>query len=962
MNFEEELTTQYSGIIAGETPGVQSVKSIGEEETRLKRLESDTAADSEWRASGNPAPYNYREAYAAGDTDLKTQPLPNKHFEKGAVNVAGYDLSTGEKYQQRVRIDDDGVIEIGAKRLAASQTRPGQDPPAEDVGALAHIAYGYVRDNKNYEEFDKAVPAQWSEKQRKMAWRAATDTSNQRRLEKHIENNMMTGEVKPAARAYEETIADAGFSASGRQIYKSFRGKEFQGSDIEASHWLASHLRDLDFNTVMQAAIVTRIKGADDKTLKAYGAALAQWDETEMERSVVAQLGNAGRMVLDPMNLAGAGIGKLTVVMAGRVAVKELLKRMAVGAVGGAIGGAVGEVARSQVTGSEVDTGKAAIAAGAGAAAGGVLSGAVPEALAAGGKMIGKGLDNLAKAKPSPMAGTPAAQIGSINPELKATLAAEQPTYDPATGFYSPALRAAEAIQQEKMTPAQAIASIKSTADVRQEELDWLGLEEAFKGKRSITKTELIDHIEQNRTQLVEKKIVGEPVDAFKWLEDNVPEYRVALSEYADANRRIAAMEQAGHAPDAPEMDELFARRNNASERVAELEMEHLDPEDMDYGVGGGRFKGYTVGGWGNSPQSNYQEVLLVNPRGPQQVGTEQHFGAQRGIVAWARTTDRERLDALGEPTGEKVRYVEEVQSDAHYDRNLAEKEWKLWQEEGVVDKNKSFDQFVWEAYVESYLIKGSDSAALARGWPDAWEDVPPSTRRAMMRDQDFWAEMKLEDSIRLPDEKTGKVTPREVVKKWPIATLKTALFGAARDGMDWLAWSPASIHQERWGKGPLVVEDKFVVKAMYDRHGKGKVVVQAGVGVPFNDMPIETFFKEYEKALPEGLAGKIHDAELEMKASGFGPRTIRLDKPVELSPGGYQMYDKEMVNEANKFLKRYGAKVERLEVSQDPNRLQNWGVKLTPEIRKKIVQGGVPLAVAGGTVIKKESNGDQTD
>ena len=959
MNLEEELIQAHTAGIEAAQPGTQSVARIEAEEASIARAASDTEAEKLWTESYPELPYNYKEAFASNDTDLKTKPLPNKHYEKGAVNVAGFDLSTGERYQQVLRVDTDGTLEIGAKRLGASQTRPGKEPPPEDVTALSHIAYGYVRDNKNYEDFDKAVPQAWTEKQRKMAWGAAVDTSNQRRLEKHIEKNMMGAEIKQASRPYEQTIADAGFSSAGKQIYKSFRGKEFQGSDIEASQWLASHLRDLDFNSAMQAIIVTKIKGADSKTLQAYGKALEQWDETEMERSVLAQLGNAGRMVLDPMNLAGAGIGKITVVTAGRIAIKELIKRMAVGAVGGAVAGATGEVAKAQVTGSEVDTGKAAVAAGVGMVAGGVLSGAVPEAIAAGGKAIGKGLDNLAKAKPAPMAGTPRAQIGSINPELKATLEAEAPSYDPATGFYSPAMRAVENIQQEKMTPAQAIAAIKSAPDVRQEELDWLGLEEAFKGKKSVTRQEVLDHIEQNRTQLVEKRMVGDPVDAFKWLEDNVPEYRTANSQYALTNVRISTLEQKGfnsyNLEDAAryneELNRLFERRNNLSERIAELEMEHLDPEDMDHGIGGGRFKGYTVGGYGNSRESNYQEILLVNPKGPQLIGEEAHFGAQRGIVAWARTTDRERLDALGETTGERVRYVEEVQSDIHFGRNQAEKEWKLWQEKGDIPKDKSYDQFVWEQYM-TYAY-GQPNNPLSDAAPKKWEDVPPSMRRAMQQDQGFWADAQ----HYTPDQMFENVQPREVVKKWPIATLKAALFSASRDGMDWLAWSPASIHQERWGKGPREITNEVTLRK-HVRTGDIYITADGDAG----RLTLDGFLELYKDKIPKELLSSIESKAAELGESGGGHRSISVNEPVKLSEGGYQMYDKEMVNEANKFLKRYGAKVEKLEVSQDPNRLQNWGVKLTPEIRKRIVQGGVPLAVAGGAVIKKEGNGDQTD
>ena len=70
----------------------------------------------------------------------------------------------------------------------------------------------------------------------------------------------------------------------------------------------------------------------------------------------------------------------------------------------------------------------------------------------------------------------------------------------------------------------------------------------------------------------------------------------------------------------------------------------------------------------------------------------------------------------------------------------------------------------------------------------------------------------------------------------------------------------------------------------------------------------------------------------------------VTLPKDIELLPQGYKFYDEAIVNEMNKFLKRYGAKVEKIDLEGGAARSN--AVKITPEMRQKILRGGVPLAM----------------
>ena len=77
-------------------------------------------------------------------------------------------------------------------------------------------------------------------------------------------------------------------------------------------------------------------------------------------------------------------------------------------------------------------------------------------------------------------------------------------------------------------------------------------------------------------------------------------------------------------------------------------------------------------------------------------------------------------------------------------------------------------------------------------------------------------------------------------------------------------------------------------------------------------------------------------------------------------------LYDKKLVQAANKFAKKYGEKVQVKEIEagliahyqkspNKPNIQQVWSLKITPEMRRDILKGGVALGGAGLLYSPKE-------
>jgi diguanylate cyclase (GGDEF)-like protein len=77
--------------------------------------------------------------------------------------------------------------------------------------------------------------------------------------------------------------------------------------------------------------------------------------------------------------------------------------------------------------------------------------------------------------------------------------------------FYSPTVRAVEALKQERGTGDQFFAQITKTPGVKEAEWKWMGLDDFLKGKQSVTKAEIAEFVRQNqaRVEEVEKRGPG---------------------------------------------------------------------------------------------------------------------------------------------------------------------------------------------------------------------------------------------------------------------------------------------------------------------------------------------------------------------------------------------------------------------------------------------------------------------
>jgi hypothetical protein len=298
-------------------------------------------------------------------------------------------------------------------------------------------------------------------------------------------------------------------------------------------------------------------------------------------------------------------------------------------------------------------------------------------------------------------------------PMLDAVSAFLREHYPPNTmfslrGFYSPAIRAAESISMKKGTGEQFLKQITKVPGVRKDELEWMGLEEFLAGKPSVTRDEVLSFMRAHQVELDEKQLTNaitakkeltpttaeDVLPKIQWSEDwfeqadKVWSYRIGDEQYY-----ITHGEEGWgiHSADGQVMEGDAA---NLAQAQHMLDGHHTSFHD-DPGMA--KFGDYKVPGG-----ENYRELLIRLPSlGKRELSAAEQAdiaALQKKIDALPRDDRQARFslesqiadirnetaakytskhfqdqeivhlrvdDRIG-PNGEKVLFINEVQSDLH--------------------------------------------------------------------------------------------------------------------------------------------------------------------------------------------------------------------------------------------------------------------------------------------------------
>jgi hypothetical protein len=227
-------------------------------------------------------------------------------------------------------------------------------------------------------------------------------------------------------------------------------------------------------------------------------------------------------------------------------------------------------------------------------------------------------------------------------------------------------------------TGEQMLATIAKQPGVKQEEIAWLGLEEFLRGKKQVTKDELVEFIRENDVQLEETVLTETPPDDIRselvsdYVDQESDQYQILYDEdeksYLTYDPNGEPMYMFGgdlvkHADPDGAMDDLKFKIEESANRMTDGElMQQLGRENKYQEGQPARYQEYQLPG---AEPGSYRELLLRLPevterrRQTKEAYRSSHF-SEPNILSHVRFNDRTG------PDGEKILFLEELQSDWH--------------------------------------------------------------------------------------------------------------------------------------------------------------------------------------------------------------------------------------------------------------------------------------------------------
>ena len=552
----------------------------------------------------------------------------------------------------------------------------------------------------------------------------------------------------------------------------------------------------------------------------------------------------------------------------------------------------------------------------------------------------------------------------------------------PAPVFFSAVSNAVDALPMEKGSAQQMRAMIAKSEGVKPEEMAWTGLDDFLKGKKSVTKAEVQEYMQANEVKIEEVTLPRNRDVGIKSSED----YRAELEEMSDERLAQEAVNEFGF-----DFEEVLADITDGVDDYIDDLVGAFSQTLRGRGLDdAGRLEDRTKFGEYTLPGGeNYREVLLTLPetRGTTISDAEKarllELTTKRLTNSLNSFTDAERdeyITLVGKnegrgqfrsphfdepnvlahmrlndrtgPDGEKILFIEEIQSDWHQKGRK-----QCYRDEKAVNE---FEQYSRELAAKYNLnpnhnlamhrtLSGMDDAEVAK-YEELQQRVYQSTGNAGVPD----APLK---------------------KTWHEMSFRRVARMAAEEGYDAIGWTPGKVQARRYDLSKQL--DAVRIEKIRGGEKDGQYLVRGRRGAI-----TEPFFTKAvsEKELPD-LIGK----DLAEKAIKEAPK---YDDGIEytgvdLQVGGEGIkgfYDKILKNYAAKWGKKFGSKVGVTKIARDYPEMADdkkllddlgveatgsphhevWSMPVTKKMRDSVLKKGVPLfgaaGVAGGAATSDTS------
>jgi hypothetical protein len=469
-------------------------------------------------------------------------------------------------------------------------------------------------------------------------------------------------------------------------------------------------------------------------------------------------------------------------------------------------------------------------------------------------------------------------------------------------GFYSQ-LEAATIPLQNKGTGDQYLAQISKTAGVKPEEIQWTGLDEFLKGKKSVSKDEILNYLNTNRVDVKEVRLrEPDPEDVRLFMEDEAGQGY----DYEDALDYLRSTEPGPKfstytLPGGENYREILL---TLPEKTRPLTLEEVNAKRANVSAF-----------YPQLTQSEYDSLLQAGEIRQISLGGQQfkssHFD-QPNILAHMRVNDRV-VD------GKKTLFIEEIQSDWH--QAGRKKGYQTGAKAELPEGTKVFEP-------GSPDSPGQTNQAFTVQLPQSVNGrslfYGTTREEALANAQSFIAQPSL-----------GAVPDAPFKTSWHELTLKRAIQEASEKGYDQIAFTTGKTQAERYDLSKQIDrvelhQSEFPNKqthpyylTAFDKNGK----------MVLDDTVAESQIEDY---IGKEAAKKV----LSMNPNSSGTKIL---EGADLQVGGEGMkgfYDNILPKSLDKLAKKFDAKVGKTEMDG----VEVWQMDITPKMRESVTTKGQPL------------------
>lgn len=462
-----------------------------------------------------------------------------------------------------------------------------------------------------------------------------------------------------------------------------------------------------------------------------------------------------------------------------------------------------------------------------------------------------------------------------------------------------------EQVVGEKIPNRASAEQIRKTliaAGVKPEEMTWTKMDELLDQGGTITKQDILDHLQENQVRVEEvmkggthgeearlKKLFTEKYgDQFgdKLTTSEASDYERAIKFGSDARANRTKFDTGNlRLPGGEDYRELLLTMPSPKSRVA------YSVREMDYGNGDIRYFAGGPNGRSNALLTRAEAQMKADEMnktyGDIDISNQSFTGShwdEPNVLAHIR------FDTRKGPNGEKILHVAEIQSD--------------WHQRGRKEGYDSGSEAITEDQVRAelgYTIV-SDGFEATTGKPGGWWVKKPDGSNAMWFKTEEEAKNWAEGVVRrrtaiLENERTKKVPDAPFKKTWHELAMKRVMRYAAENDFDRVSWDTGITNAERYDLSKQV----DAIQIMGDPE-QGLVIQAAKPGQGFEVLASDVPLNKLEDYVGKDIARKFADE---------GQTDFR---GLDLKVGGEGMkgfYDKILPDTANKLGKRFGAKVE---------------------------------------------------